>query len=119
MAIGSGTTLVWRAKLTFSTTYRFSDVFDKPFHGVTFPCGLREIFLGDSFDQPIEGIIWPGGLERLSLPGFNHSIRDVQWPPGLKALEFMSPSRIRLWEDLGLWQVWEVPNQVFGRDMVL
>ena len=82
-------------------TYRISDIFDKPLDGVTFPYGLREIFLGDCFDQPIEGIAWPGGLERLSLPGFNHSIRDVQWPPGLKALEFLSPSTIRLWQDGG------------------
>ena len=85
----------------FLTTYPFLDVFDKPLDGVTFPCGLREIFLGDRFDQPIEGIAWPGGLERLSLPGFNYSIRDVLWAPGLKALEFASPSMIGLWQDLG------------------
>ena len=82
-------------------THWRSDVFDIPLDGVTFPCGLREILLGDRFDQPIEGIAWPGGLERLSLPGFNHSIKGVQWPPGLKALEFLSPSRIRQWQDAG------------------
>lgn len=71
-------------------------LFNHPLQGVSFPSGLREIFLGNSFDQPIEGVAWPCGLERLSLPAFNHSIDNVRWPPRLKALEFLCPSQILL-----------------------
>ena len=82
-------------------TCMIPETFDQPLQGVTFPCGLREIFLGGSFNQRLEDTAWPGELERLSLPGYNQPLRDVQWPPMLKALEFVSPSRIQLWENGG------------------
>lgn len=85
-----------RPLMAHSAFFSVPDIFNMPLDGATFPRGLREIFLGDSFNQPIEGVVWPGGMERLSLPGFNQSIRDVQWSPGLKALEFVSPSTIKL-----------------------
>lgn len=66
-------------------------IFDSPLDGVTFPSGLRELFLGGDFNYSIAGVAWPGGLERLSMPGFNKPIHDVQWPPALKTLEFSMP----------------------------
>lgn len=41
------------------------EVFNRPFDGVTFPAGLRELFLGSEFNQCIAGVTWPEGLERL------------------------------------------------------
>lgn len=66
-------------------------MFNRPFDGVTFPAGLRELFLGSEFDQCIDGVTWPEGLKRLSMPGFSRPIDAVQWPPGLKTLEFSGP----------------------------
>lgn len=64
---------------------------NRPLDGVTFPAGLREIFLGIKFNQDITGVAWPDGLERLSMPGFNQPTDGVQWPSRLKTLEFIKP----------------------------
>ena len=66
-------------------------IFNWPLDGLTFPAGLRELFLGNRFNQSIDAVAWPEGLERLSMPGFNQPIQDVQWPPRLKTLEFSCP----------------------------
>ena len=66
-------------------------IFNMPLDRVTFPAGLREIFLGSKFNQPITGVAWPERLELLSMPGFNQPILDVRWPSGLKTLEFVKP----------------------------
>ncbi|CAN0170591.1 unnamed protein product [Scytosiphon promiscuus] len=68
--------------------------FDQFLHGVSFPSGLREMFLGERFDRPLQGVELPLGLERLSLPGYRHSIDNVRWPPALKSLEFLPPDEI-------------------------
>ncbi|CAM9261728.1 unnamed protein product [Laminaria digitata] len=73
--------------------YGTAGIFNMPLGGVTFPAGLREIFLGHEFNQPIDTVAWPEGLERLSMPCFNKPIHDVHWPEGLKSLEFMTPYR--------------------------
>lgn len=71
--------------------------FNHPLDNVTFPSGLREIFLGEAFTQSLVTVAWPHGLERLSLPGFDDTnLDDVKWPPALKHLEFMPPKQIRL-----------------------
>lgn len=70
--------------------------FNHPLHGTIFPCGLREIFLGGAFNQEIEEVVWPELLERLSLPGFNKPIDNVNWPPRLLSLEFQTPGQIAL-----------------------
>lgn len=88
-------------------------LFNHPLQGVSFPSGLREIFLGNSFDQPIEDVAWPVALERLSLPGFNHSIDNLRWPPRLVALEFLCPSQIQLRKKEGV-RAEELDNLVQG-----
>ena len=74
----------------------YAGTFNRPLHGANFPSGLREIFLGSAFDQDIAEVVWPELLERLSLPGFNKPIDNVQWPPRLLALEFQTPAQILL-----------------------
>ena len=74
----------------------FHGAFNQPLHGASFPSGLREIFLGSAFDQDIGEVVWPELLERLSLPGFNKPIDNVNWPPRLLALEFQTPAQISL-----------------------
>ena len=64
------------------------DHFNRPLAGVTFPAGLREIWLGLQFNHSIDNVAWPEGLELLSMPGFDRPIRNVRWPPGLKTLYF-------------------------------
>lgn len=71
------------------------DNFDRTLDGVTFPAGLREIWLGLKFDQSIDNVTWPEGLELLSMPGFNRPIRNVRWPPGLKTLYFLGSQDVR------------------------
>ncbi len=84
--------------LGFAFGERHYDIgaFNHPLQGALFPCGLREIFLGGAFNQEIEEVLWPELLERLSLPGFNKPIDNVNWPPRLLSLEFQTPDQISL-----------------------
>lgn len=77
--------------------YGIPDIFNGCLWRFPLPSGLRELFLGDKFNCCIEYVEFPKGLERLSMPGFNQSLRNVEWPAGLKALEFVSPKQMLLW----------------------
>ena len=96
--------------------YGMRGIFNRPLDGVTFPAGLRELYLGHNFNQRVDVVAWPQGLERLSMPGFNHPIQDVQWPPGLKTLEFIQPGELERRQFLNHWP-WDM--QEWGFDQPL
>lgn len=90
--------------------------FNQPLDGVTFPAGLRELFLGSDFNQRIDRVAWPEGLELLSMPGFNKPIQDVQWPSGLKTLEFSMPNQFEYRQSLdGI--LWEMQQEGFNQPL--